>query len=138
MDLRFTVACRADQERETPPFADFSIIRYMSRLLLRIGLWMTLVGFALYIAQDAFPGSPFSRLLPEDVIGWLLVAGLAIVGGGIVIWILEFAGRKLFRKSFCIVCHTKIRYGDLYCRQHLRATVEQGEEHLRRQPPSAR
>lgn len=110
----------------------------MSRLLLRIGLWLTLVGFALYIAQDAFPGSPFSRLLPEDVIGWLLIAGVAIIAGGIIIWGLELAGRKLFRRSFCIVCHTKIKYGDLYCRQHLRAAVEQGDEHLRRQQPRTR
>ena len=110
----------------------------MSRLLLRIGLWTTLVGFALYIAQDAFPSSPFARILPEDVIGWLLVAGLAVVAGGVVIWALELASAKLFRRSFCIICHTKIRYGDLYCRQHLRSTVHEGEEGLRRHPSNVR
>lgn len=105
----------------------------VARTLLRLGLWLTLIAFAMYLAHDAFPGSPIAQLVPNDVLGWILIAGVALVGGGIVIWILELIAGKALRRSFCLTCHRKVPFGDLYCREHLRAAVDAADAEQRRQ-----
>lgn len=106
----------------------------MSRTLLRVGLWTIVAVLALYIMREAMSGSPFARSLSDTLLNTIGLVGLGIVGFAVILGIAEFIGRKTLRKSFCIVCHRKIRYGDLYCREHLRDQVYEGQDQSRRTP----
>lgn len=104
----------------------------MSGNLLRLGLWVMVAVLALYIAREAMAGSPLARSLSDELLWNAGLGAVGLIALGILVGIGEFIHRKAFRHSFCIVCHRKIRYGDLYCREHLRTEVQQAQDLGRR------
>lgn len=110
----------------------------MSTILLRLGLWTIVAVLALFILTGVMEGSPLSETITHERLNLIGMGGLVLVGLGIIAAIGEWIGRRFFRHSFCIVCHRKVRYGDLYCREHLRNTVHTGDETLRRHPGGSR
>jgi predicted nucleic acid-binding Zn ribbon protein len=106
----------------------------MASTLLRYGLWVILLVLVAYVLRETFQDQAFSEMIPEQVLEKAGAFGLLLLAAGAITAVIE----KVFRKqhSKCAICKTKIPYGEIYCRAHLREILE--EEDLRLHKTSTR
>lgn len=104
----------------------------MSSILLRLGLWVILIVFGLYVLGETNENNPLSDLIDQKTLVEIGGLGLLIIGGGFVLGLFEKAASKLTR-SVCQVCRKAIPKGEIYCRQHLRNILDEEFDKTRRE-----
>jgi hypothetical protein len=101
----------------------------MASTLLRFGLWIVLIGLALYVVHETFADAPAAEFISEPMLVKIVIVGVGMVVIGFLIKIFEKAAAKTMKQR-CTVCRKPVPHGEIYCRQHLREILEQ--EHDRR------
>lgn len=98
----------------------------MSVTLLRTGLWIVLISFALYVVHESYPDTALGAFTSSD----MLMKG-AVVGviAGLAGFIMSFFRKRDPKpaRGRCSVCRRPIIKGEIYCREHLRRIIE--DEH---------
>ncbi|HVT05489.1 MAG TPA: hypothetical protein VHL58_19185 [Thermoanaerobaculia bacterium] len=108
----------------------------MSVTLLRAGLWIVLISFALYVVHETYPDTAIGAFTSGDM---LMKAGVVGVLAGVSGFILGFFKKrdpKPAARGRCSVCGRPVKKGDIYCREHLRRIIE--DEHDRTHGPGLR
>ena len=96
-------------------------LRIVGLIALAGAAWVLLAGEAGWIG-----GSQANALFRP-----LLVGGAAALGLGFLLGLLNPVGRRL-RQGRCVRCGTSIERGQSYCLDHLRDTVNQYQDQMRR------
>ena len=94
----------------------------MSSTLLRSGLYLLVIVFALFVVDTVFINSPFNDFVSADMLQKAMGLAVLLTIAGMVLLVMEKASRKLV-KSRCQVCRTEVPPGAIYCRQHLRSVL---------------
>ena len=108
----------------------------MSSILLRFGLWITLIALALYVVHETFSSSPAAEFISGPMLVKIGMVGVGMVIAGFALSFFEKAAAKT-RKQRCTVCRKPIPKGEIYCREHLRQILEE-EDHRRHTMPGYR
>lgn len=93
--------------------------------LIRFGLLLLLVGLIGPVVIES------ARLAEGDdtdaIRGWVLQTSGLLLGGALVLWILEKTGLKV-SGARCVDCRKRIQYGHAYCYDHLMARTNAARE----------
>jgi len=98
----------------------------MSVALLRAGLWIVLISFALYVVHETYPESEIALFTSADMLMKVAVLGVFTGLAGFILSFFKRRDPKLARGR-CSVCRRPVLKGDIYCREHLRRIIE--DEH---------
>lgn len=98
----------------------------MARNLRYLGLGL-LALTACLLLSDAMGWTPAGQLDPAIGIGWR--AGLICLAAGVALTVLAPLGR-VARKGRCVRCGAGVERGQVYCRDHLKATVDEYRDQL--------
>jgi mono/diheme cytochrome c family protein len=113
----------------------------LSSTLLRLGLWTTLITVVLYVLHETYEGMPAAEFFATPMLQKVLVVSLALIAAGVVARLFEKGASKVIAKNRCVVCHTPIVQGAIYCRNHLRSVLAREDERertqIRRRPKSS-
>lgn len=112
----------------------FRLIKTMSAIILRIGLWALVALIVTYVLKDTAGDSAIAGAIGDNLLFLLIQIALGVVALGIVVRLVERAGFE--GKNRCGVCRRKIPAKTLYCRDHLNEVVE--EEDLRHRTMNTR
>jgi hypothetical protein len=106
----------------------------MASTILRLGLYLLLVVFSLYVIETAFENSVIAEFVDASLLQRAMGLGVLLLGAGAVLRILERAASKI-PANRCAVCRTPVTKGAIYCRAHLRSILAEEDEkthHTRR------
>jgi hypothetical protein len=107
----------------------------MSVTLLRTGLWIILISLTFYVIHESYADQPLAEMISADTLQKAGLVGIALV---VVGWVLSFFDKVAVKtmKNHCAVCRRAIPKGEIYCREHLRAILD--DEHDKTHGPIAR
>ncbi len=94
----------------------------MSSTLLRAGLYLLVIVFALFVIDTAFINSPLNDFVSPEMLTKAMGLAVLLTIAGAILMMMEKASRKLV-KSRCVVCRTEVRPGAIYCRAHLHSVL---------------
>lgn len=78
-----------------------------------------------YIFDSKFDDTPLGQLITDSLLQHTLIFAAALVVVGIVLSVVEKAGRKVAAsRNRCRVCGASVPHGAIYCRAHLRSVLE--------------
>ena len=106
----------------------------MASTVLRLGLYILVVVFALYIIDTAFESSVIADFVDTSLLSSAMGLGALLLIAGFVLRVMERAASKI-PASRCAVCRTPVPKGAIYCREHLRNILAEEDEkthHTRR------
>src|SRR5437868_4829579 len=99
----------------------------MASILLRLGLWVTLIAIAVYVLHETYVDSSLVEYFSSTLIARVLIVGGALIVVGLVARLFEKTTSKGGRNR-CVVCKTPISSGAIYCRAHLRRVLHSEED----------
>ena len=99
----------------------------MASTVLRLGLYLLVIVFALYIVDTAFESSVVADFVDASLLSSAMGIGALLLIAGIVLRIMERAASKI-PASRCSVCRTPVPKGAIYCREHLRNILAEEDE----------
>ena len=105
----------------------FGRVCEMARNLRYLGL-VALAATALMMLSDSVGWTEPSALDPALSIAWR--SGLVCLGAGLLLTLLEPL-RRATRQGRCVRCGAAVERGQAYCRDHLKAAVDEYRDQLR-------
>jgi predicted nucleic acid-binding Zn ribbon protein len=105
----------------------------LSSTLLRLGLWTTLITVVLYVLHETYEGMPAAEFFATPMLQKVLVVSVSLIVAGVIVRLFEKGKAKVIPKNRCVVCHTPIVPGAIYCRNHLRSVLAREDERERTQ-----
>lgn len=99
----------------------------MASTILRLGLYLLVVVFALYIIETAFENSAVADFVDSSLLQQGMVIGVLLLVAGVVLRVFERAAAKI-PKNRCSICRTPVTKGAIYCREHLRGILAEEDE----------